>query len=194
MTEELVYTSAPQGLHPNSSGFCTVEMTEGMLPETMDSLESLSAYDNDPSGTVNWLHVRMQTVRGARHVLSRIGPLQGEFSGRTNKLAHHLCLSLSELTPQGPMQILGRGGPLRQQWSGEVGRLPQRPRPTKLRAASGTRVCRSWASAAGDAGIAGAVLSRLRRSNASTVWLIRAPQMDALAMTDEMLSLLPCGR
>ncbi len=84
--EELVYTSAPRGLQPGSSGFCTVEMTAGMSPDIMDSLESLSAYDNDPAKVTNWMHIRLQTVHGTRHVLSRVGPVEGEFSGRTNKL------------------------------------------------------------------------------------------------------------
>lgn len=188
--EELVYTSAPQGLQQGSSGFCTVEMTEGMPPEMMDSLEALSAYDNDPSKTVNWMHVQFKSVRGMRHVLSRVGPLKGEFSGRTNKLAHHICLAPTELPPQGPMRIVGLGGPLQQKWSGEVRHLSPQATPTNLRVASMPRPCRTWESAVGDAGAAGAVLSKLRSSGSSPLWVIRTPQMDALMMTDEMLALL----
>ncbi len=188
--EQLVYTSAPQGLHQGSSGFCTVEMTEGMPPEMMDSLEALSAYDNDPSKTVNWMHVQFNTVRGMRHVLSRVGPLKGEFSGRTNKLAHHVCLAKGELPPQGPMRIVGLGGPLRQQWSGEVRHLSPQATLPNLRVASMPRPCRTWEAAVGDAGVAGAVLSKLLNSAPNPLWLIRTPQMDALMMTDEMLALL----
>ena len=162
--EELVYTSAPQGLQQGSSGFCTVEMTEGLPPDMMDSLEALSAYDNDPSKTVNWMHLKFTSVRGMRHVFSRVGPLKGEFSGRTNKLAHHICLPTEELPPQGPMRIVGNGGPLQQQWSGEVRFLSKQAKMTNLRVASMPRPCRIWESAVGDAGVAGAVLSKLRGS------------------------------
>lgn len=188
--EQLVYTSAPQGLQQGSSGFCTVEMTEGMPPEMMDSLESLSAYDNDPSKTVNWMHLKLNTLRGMRHVFSRVGPLKGEFSGRTNKLAHHICLAPGELPPQGPMRIVGLGGPLQQQWSGEVRHLSPQTTLQNLRVASMPRPCRVWEAAVGDAGAAGAVLSRLRAAGSSPLWVIRTPQMDALMMTDEMLGLL----
>ena len=188
--EELVYTSAPQGLQPGSSGFCTVEMTEGMPPDMMDSLEALSAYDNDPSKAVNWMHVQFNSMRGMRHVLSRVGPLSGEFSGRTNKLAHHICLAPNELPPQGPMRVVGLGGPLQQTWSGQVRHLSPQASPTKLRVASMPRPCKTWEAAVGDAGVAGAILSKLRSSVSSPLWVIRTPAMDALMMTDEILALL----
>ncbi len=187
--EELIYTSAPQGLMPGSSGFCTVEMTDGMPTETMDSLESLSAYDQNPAATINWMHLRIETIRGPRHVLSRVAPLQGEFSGRSNKLASHLCLSPNELPPQGPMLYLGAGGPLKTAWSGNVARLPARTAGGGLRLPSIPRVCQSWAAAVGDAGVAGAVLDRLLSSD-RPLYVMRTAAMDALAMTDEMLSLL----
>ena len=41
---ELFYTSAPRGLRPGSSGFCTVSMTSGMPPTLISRLESLSSY------------------------------------------------------------------------------------------------------------------------------------------------------
>ncbi|TWU60056.1 hypothetical protein Poly51_03300 [Rubripirellula tenax] len=189
--EELVYTSAPQGLMPGSSGFCTVEMTDGMPTETMDTLESLSAYDQNASGTINWMHLRIQTIRGSRHVLSRVSPMRGEFSGRSNKLASHVCLAPNELPVQGPMMLLGNGGPLRSDWSGKVAKLPASSSPGRLRTPSMPRVCASWSAASGDAGLAGVVLGRLQKSPGRPLYVIRTAAMDALAMTDEMLALMP---
>ena len=45
MSIELVYTSAPRGLNPDSTGFCTVATTPGMNPQVMAKLEGLSGYE-----------------------------------------------------------------------------------------------------------------------------------------------------
>ncbi|HCS51626.1 MAG TPA: hypothetical protein DIW81_08550, partial [Planctomycetaceae bacterium] len=44
MIYELVYTSAPAGLRPGSSGYCTVQSSRGIPAPTVDLLESLSGY------------------------------------------------------------------------------------------------------------------------------------------------------
>lgn len=191
--EELTYTSAPQGLLPGTSGFCTVEMTDGMPPETMDALESLSAYDGDASATVNWMHVRIDTIRGVRHVFSRVAPVQGEFSGRSNKLAHHICVAPHEMSVMGPMAVVGPGGPLRTSWSGTVSKLRPRTSLAPGRPTGTPRPCAAWASSSGDAGLAGAVVDRMRRLGDRPLYLVRTPSMDAVAMTDELLSLMPPG-
>ncbi len=191
--EELTYTSAPQGLMPGSSGFCTVEMTDGLPAETMDALESLSAYDGDSSGTVNWMHTRIDTLRGPRHVFSRVSPVQGEFSGRSNKLAHHICVAPLEMPVMGPMQALGPGGPLRTGWNGSVAKLPARTSLSPARSTGTPRPCSAWASGCGDAGVAGAVVDRMRKLGDRPLYLIRTAGMDAVAMMDQMLSLLPPG-
>lgn len=191
--EELIYTSAPQGLLPGTSGFCTVEMTDGMPSETMDALESLSAYDGDASGTVNWMHVRIDTIRGVRHVFSRVAPVQGEFSGRSNKLAHHICVAPHEMSVMGPMAVVGPGGPLRSSWSGNVAKLRVRTSLSPGRATGSPRPCTAWANAGGDAGLAGAVVDRMRKLGDRPLYIVRTPEMDAIGMTDELLSLMPPG-
>ncbi|MCA9020016.1 MAG: hypothetical protein KDA74_07745, partial [Planctomycetaceae bacterium] len=44
MTQEIIYTSAPEGLKPGSHGFCTVVSTSGMARNLAMKLESMSAY------------------------------------------------------------------------------------------------------------------------------------------------------
>ena len=39
MIQELIYTSAPQGLRAGASGYCTVAMTHGMSPALVDQLD-----------------------------------------------------------------------------------------------------------------------------------------------------------
>ncbi len=87
------------------------------------------------------------------------------------------------------MRIVGPGGPLQQQWSGDVRLLEPQATLPRLRAASMPRVCESWNAAVGDAGVAGAVLSKLRQAGGGPLWLIRTAAMDAVAMTDEMIAL-----
>ena len=42
MSQEILYTSAKQGLKPGSRGFCTVVSTEGMDANLAERLESRS--------------------------------------------------------------------------------------------------------------------------------------------------------
>ena len=44
MAHELIYTSAERGLRPGTRGYCTVAYTHGMMPQTLQLLEALSAY------------------------------------------------------------------------------------------------------------------------------------------------------
>ena len=44
MSQEIIYTSAPQGLKPGSRGFCTVVSTSGMAKNLAERLESRSGY------------------------------------------------------------------------------------------------------------------------------------------------------
>jgi hypothetical protein len=44
LSQEILYTSAPQGLKPGSRGFCTVVSTSGMAKNLAERLESLSGY------------------------------------------------------------------------------------------------------------------------------------------------------
>jgi hypothetical protein len=44
MGQEILYTSAPQGLRAGASGFCTVGSTAGMEPNLAEFLEGFSGY------------------------------------------------------------------------------------------------------------------------------------------------------
>jgi hypothetical protein len=101
MPQQLIYTSAPRGLVPGRSGYCTVARTAAMREPLVLRLEQLSYY----------LHVslaggrerlicacRVVDIRGARfHVLSRIQDAGLDFTGRTNFIAHHLVVTPVEI-------------------------------------------------------------------------------------------------
>ncbi len=111
MSQELLYTSAPEGLNPGDQGFCTVVCTQGMPRNLREFLESLSGYRqaDQPPHPVNYSHL-MHTVGGKRYqILSRVSDYEKDYSGRTNKLAHHVALTLDELPASGPAALLEAG-------------------------------------------------------------------------------------
>ena len=97
---ELVFTSAQNGLIPGRSGFCSVAWTEGMPQNLIGILENLSAYNvlyppNDPRSANNPVCCAYQKIRfGGRelYVMSRIAFAGLDYTGRTNKIAHHIVI------------------------------------------------------------------------------------------------------
>src|SRR5262245_40748564 len=118
MTQELMYTSAPQGLKPGSRGFCTVASTQGIPATLAERLEALSAYrqifapgdPKEPFNPVVYSHLKLATGSGTVHVLSRICASGLDYTKRTNKFAHHIVLDPTELPPAGPAWLLGQSG------------------------------------------------------------------------------------
>ena len=105
MAFELVYTSAPRGIKPGSSGFCTVAYTNGLAANTAVQLEALSAYkayfppydDHASQNPVAYSHYRVISSGEELHVLSRICFNGLDYTKRSNKLAHHLVLRQHDL-------------------------------------------------------------------------------------------------
>ncbi|HEX6986328.1 MAG TPA: hypothetical protein VF170_13180, partial [Planctomycetaceae bacterium] len=157
MAQELLYTSAPRGLKPGSRGFCTVEATAGLPPTLVTALEGLSGYRHvappgDPANPVVRSHVTLSLGGRTYSVLSRIADAGADYTGRTNKLAHHVVLDPSERPKGGPAWLVAQPGLLRDRFEGEPKTLPPRLVPAGDRPAA---VCTAWQSAAGDAGWAG---------------------------------------
>ncbi|KAA0133695.1 hypothetical protein FYZ48_23060 [Gimesia chilikensis] len=128
MSQEIVYTSAPKGLKPGSRGFCTVIATQGMARNLAERLESLSGYrhafavhdENAHLNPVNYSHLKV-TVGGQEYsVLSRICDAGQDYTGRTNKLAHHVALTRSERPPAGPAYQLQKPGFCVEEWDSQT--------------------------------------------------------------------------
>ena len=196
MSQEIVYTSAPKGLKPGSRGFCTVVSTEGMAGNLADRLESHSGYRhafgvNDERrefNPVNWSHTTMRVAGTQFHVLSRVSDAGLDYSGRSNKLAHHVALDVSELPAAGPARALLAPGVIRTEWSGETGlvarrKLPEIPIPKSYQAAA-------WRRLAGDPAWAGVVAEKLLKSN-TPLSVIFAVQTDTMSLLTEVLDLIP---
>lgn len=190
---ELLYTSAAQGLRPGMSGFCTVEMTSGMSPGLCNALESLSSFNHNFNETINWMYVQLPGQNKRRYVISRVSALDRDYSGRSNMIAHHLCLTPEEASTQlSPSDFFVPGGPLKDQWSGQVGeRPPLRLPPRRDHSGNPRKRSEHWTRLMGDAEAASVVLRRALQVDEGPLWLVRTPEINALAMTVELLRLLP---
>jgi len=197
VSQELIYTSAPQGLKPGSRGFCTVVATAGMPKNLSERLESLSGYRHAFMGhegqaaqnPVNFAHYRIPLGGRRYHVLSRICDAGLDYTQRTNKLAHHVALEPHEtaVAPGGPAWVL-RQGLCVQRWDGKVETRPAGPQPAATDCP--TRVCETWQRLAGDAGWAGVLAESAAQPN-QVMSVIFPPGTDTLQLVVEALSLLP---
>ncbi len=200
MSMELLYTSAARGLKPGSRGFCTVAMTQGMPPQLVERLESLSGYrqvfaPQDQQAALNPVvnsHLRISVAGRTFHVLSRISAAGLDYSGRNNKLAHHLVLDPSELSPAGPAWTLAQPGMMQSAWDGNVRLLPAGRRVASGQTAAG--ICRLWQQFAGDAGWGGVLAEAAIERPKTPVTLIFRPGLDPLGLVAESLALLPPER
>jgi hypothetical protein len=200
MAFELLYTSAPQGLQPGVSGFCTVAMTHGLPQALAEKLELLSAYrpifpPSDARAHLNPIlhaYVRLQASGKTYHVLSRIGPSGLDYSDRPNKFAHHIALESGELPPGGPAWLIQQPGVMRSQWDGRVGWLHTAPIIPQGLDEPGP--CRTWQQLVGDAGWGGVVVESLLGNLDSPTILIFQPGMPMLDLVAEVLRLLPAER
>jgi len=202
MSLELVYTSAPRGLNAASSGFCTVAATGGISRQVRGKLESLSGYQfhfdlSDPQANlnpVNYAHTRVRIGAETLSVLSRIAFCGSDYSGRTNKIAHHVLLEHGEQISNGPawMMMAMARGVFVVDWKGDPKHMPPRsvasaissePRPAKP--------ATTWEAMTGDAGWGGVLAQAFRENPKVPAFVIFKPGQNLLPLFEESLALLP---
>lgn len=197
MSQELLYTSAPQGLKLGSRGFCTVLRTSGMSAPLVTALESLSGYrplfpPHDERAALNpiiYSHLLLSAAGRTFHVLSRISAYGLDYSQRPNKLAHHLVLDRDEQLPGGPANLLLTPGTMRVDWDGQPQEIPARKIVHESSPPSG--VCQAWQAVTGDAGWAGVLAETFLTQPNRLVILLFEPGQQILPLFAEAISLLP---
>jgi hypothetical protein len=195
MSLELVHASVEKGLR-GGSGFGTAVATRGLSVALERALEELSAYDFDPSRAigadrVDWAH-RMVMVQGRSYsVLSRTAPCGSDWSGRANRVAHHLVLEAAERAQAGPAWMLARfrGFALEAPSVGEPAAGPVVPQ-----GALAPRAAHAWSAAGLDAGWAGVVAKTLLDHPGAACYLVLPPDIDALPLLEDVFALLPEDR
>ena len=197
MIIELIVTSASRGLQAGRSGFTTVLRTRGIHPDLASRLEAASAYrhvfpQGDSRNPVIFSYTTKTSSVGEVWVMSRVGDAGTDYSGRSNKIAHHIALQQSDIqtlgdsNPAAVMAALVANRGLLSKWEGEPRESPtppQLPAPPTHPAA-----CQKWASVAGDAGWAGVLVERAL--NKETTWVIASSGVDLLGLFCEALALV----
>eukprot|EP00913_Durusdinium_trenchii_P023372 g21950.t1 len=189
-------TPGDRGLKQGSRGFCTVLSTDGMAGNLAERLESLSGYRHafpmhDPNAhlnPVNYSHVAISVGGSAFHVLSRISDAGKDYTGRSNKLAHHVALSKKELVSCGPAALLAHDGFCRTEWDERLQVCPEGPGVPDL--STEPAACTAWQQAAGDAGWGG-VLAESALDGGRPMSVIFPAGTDTLALVVEAMNLLP---
>lgn len=200
MSHELLYTSAQHGLKPGSYGFCTVMATDGLSKALQDRLESLSGYEHAFAVTdkraalnpVNYSHLIVTVANQRLHLLSRIADAGADYSGRSNKLAHHVILQPAELTAASPASTLATPGFCKTQFDGTPRSIPHGATPPTM--PRPLTICSAWESVCKDAGWAGYLAELTLQNPSRSTTLIYAPGCDVLPLVVEALSLLPADR
>lgn len=198
MASELIVTSAPRGLQSGRSGFTTVLRTRGIHPDLAARLEAASGYrhvypQGDSRNPVIYSYTKRQSALGEVWVISRIADAGNDYTGRSNKIAHHIALQEADIaaaaasSPAAVIMAMNAERILADYWSGEpreVATAPRIPAPPV-----GPAVCSRWLEASGDAGWAGYLAERALK-NEST-WVIAPPSVDLLSLFSEALALVP---
>ena len=203
MSIELVYTSAPKGLKPGTSGFCTVAASAGMSRQILMKLELLSGYDlcfdiSDPradQNPVDFSHLHVEVGGRKRSVLSRVAFSGADYSGRANKIAHHFLLGEEERLPAGPAWMLSQlaKGIFRCDWDDQPRDLQAQPlvQLPGGREVVGGMVPDHWERLTGDPGWAGMLAKAFRDSKKIPAYVIFQPGVDLLPLFLESLAVLP---
>ena len=196
MITELIVTSAPRGLQAGRSGFTTVMRTRGIHPDLATRLEAASGYrhthsQGDPRNPVVFSYTNTPSAAGDGWVLSRVGDAGTDYTGRSNKIAHHIALKpedVGRLTASNPalvLAVLAASGGLKTVWQGEPMESPTSPSLPIPPSQPG--VCERWKAAAGDPGWAGVLVERAL--NKETTWVIAPAGTDILGLFAEALAL-----
>ena len=160
MPLQLIFTSAPQGLTPGRSGYCTVARHRAVPDRLAQLLESVGTPHERADGET--FTFRMLEAGGKNWcVLSRFVARGLDYTQRDNRLAHHLIFSLEEaavLPP--PAAIAGRWKGWRNEWSGAPIWLEGEDRPLQLETQAPLTPAVTWREETG--------------TGAKAAWLINA--------------------
>lgn len=192
MIQEQISTSAPKCLDGNA-GFGIVAQTSGMAPNIAQAVGMLSGYRHhfpagNPRNPVAFLHTIRRIGGMNRHILSRVADCGNDYSGRTNRIAHHVIFEEPDLRsyPAGPTALAVQPDFFRMSWTGPPKELP--PGKTLTQPEGMPRICTTWQHMYQDPGWAGVLAERAEKGD--PVSLLFAPGMNVLPLLDEAFALL----
>ncbi|MFN8706318.1 MAG: hypothetical protein ACK50J_06515, partial [Planctomyces sp.] len=140
---------------------------------------------------VNYSHVTIRLAGKRLNVISRVGDAGQDYSGRTNKLAHHIVVDSVSMIPAGPVRVLMEPGNVVERWDGQVRNIA--PRVLKKSAIPSLIRLSAWKALTGDGGWAGWVAEQLLQ-NTSPVCIIFSPGTDTRTLLREVFDLIPVSQ
>ena len=178
MPLQLIFTSAPQGLTPGRSGYCTIARHRAIPDRLAQLLESVGTPHECPQGETFTFRL-LEAGDKNWCVLSRFVARGLDYTQRDNRLAHHLIFSLEEaaiLPP--PAAIAGRWKGWRDEWTGTPTWLEGEDRSLQLESQTPLTPAVTWREETG--------------TGAKAAWLINAsgPAAVGLLNPPETLRLL----
>ena len=178
MPLQLIFTSAPQGLTPGRSGYCTIARHRDIPDRLAQLLESVGTPHECPQGETFTFRL-LEAGDKNWCVLSRFVARGLDYTQRDNRLAHHLIFSLEEaaiLPP--PAAIAGRWKGWRDEWTGAPTWLEGEDRSLQLESQTPLTPAVTWREETG--------------TGAKAAWLINAsgPAAVGLLNPPETLRLL----
>lgn len=149
MPLQLVFTSAPQGLTPGRSGYCTVARHRAVPDRLAQLLESVGT-PHEPTHGETFTFRTLEA--GDRHwfVLSRFVARGLDYTQRDNRLAHHLIFSAEEaalLAPPAALAVRWRGW--LDEWHGAPTWLEGEDRPLALEPTAALSPALTWRAVTG---------------------------------------------
>ena len=192
MSFEFVHTSVAKGLR-GDSGFAVAVATRGLPPALEPALAELSAYDFDGNRAVgadaiDWAH-RILSVAGRSYtVLSRTAPCGSDWSGRPNRIAHHIVVEAHERAAAGPAWMLSAFSGFHES-SPAVGEPASGPVLPVGDAAP--RPAANWDHAGFDPGWAGIVAQTLLDAPGAVCCVVLPESVSALPLALDVFALLP---
>ncbi len=200
MIQQLISTSAPRCLNGNA-GFGIVAQTSGMAPNMSLTANALSGYFHcfpagDARNPVVFLHAIRHLGGTTPHFISRVSDSGNDYSGRTNRFAHHWIIEQSDI----PALACGPAALALQdiflpKWDEASQELPFRNpfvrNPVVTPISDADKICALWRSTIGDAGWAGVVAEHLESGHPVSILYSVAQQNLPLHLIGEILALLP---
>ncbi|MDR2763042.1 MAG: hypothetical protein LBB88_10595 [Planctomycetaceae bacterium] len=195
MIQELIYTSVPKGLAPDSQGFCTVAQTAGMTPLVSQTLKNLSGYrhtfpigdERKPLNPEVFIHVIRRIAGADLHIVSRVADCGVDYTQRSNLIAHHYTFEESDCIPCGPAAILSQPNLFRKNWNEKPREITSAPDIHNIQFPSNK--CVTWEKQLGDAGWGGVVAERIEQGD--PIIFIFDPKIKMLPLLVETFAILP---
>ena len=194
MIYELISTSAPRCLD-GQAGFGAVAQTTGMAPNVCKAANALSGYTHvaapgSGKNPVIYLHVTRKTAGVLRHIISRIADCGNDYSGRSNRIAHHWIVEEEDARslPGGPAELAAQNI-FSSHWQDKPTELP----PKTLSAAEmPPKKCAAWERLTGDAGWGGIIAERAEKGDpVSIIFSLEHNSEHLRTLIAESLALLP---